>query len=607
MANNRIRTTSLDFDEIKSNLKEYLRGQQKFSDYDFEGSSLSILLDVLAYNTHINALYTNLAINEAFLDSASKRSSVVSKAKELGYVPMSPRCATAVVNVVMKDEQVVADSTIELPKYSPFTTVNASGTYTFYSQEDMIAYRNGNQYIFPNVTIKEGTVLNYQYVADGVNAAFIIPNPNIDTSTLNVIVQETAESSTYETYFVSTSMLDVDGNSLVYFLRENEAKRYVLEFGNGVVGKQLEAGNVVKITYMVGNQDLANGARAFRFTGPSPGNSIITFVTTAAVAYGGSAAEDIETIKWNAPRAFAAQNRCVTLEDYRAIVTSLYPNAGAIAVWGGESNIPPSYSDVFISIKPEYGERLSDSESDYLLNKIIGPRKVVTMHPHLVDPTYIYVALNTTFYYDPKETFRAPNDLAGLVRASILNYNDSMLSKFNGILKYSALSRVIDDSEVSIKNSITTIKLHHVIEPLYNQAVNYTINLGNPIYNSGVPEESILSNGFKELISSETVYIDDLPTEGSIIGSLRLFRYFNKQKVVLKTIGTVNYETGDILITNLAITGLTSADLRLIIKPQSNDVASVHNQIVLIPTELITVSAVVDKDADNYKFTSSRN
>lgn len=604
--NKKIQTTELDFDGIKQSLKTYLQGQSQFTDYDFEGSSLSVLLDVLSYNTHYNALYTNLAINEAFLDSASKRSSVVSKAKELGYVPQSAKCSTAVVSLIVINDQLSAPAFIEIPRYAPFTTSVDGTSYTFYTTESYIAYRVDNQYQFTNVVLKEGQPLTYQFEVTDANSSFTIPNPSIDTSTLRVIVQENAQSSTYTTYNYSSSIINVDENSQVYFLKEIENQYYQLEFGNGVIGKQLSAGNIVTVEYMVGNQDGPNGARTFQYNGQLNSNST-SYVVTTTPAYAGSAPEDIEAIKWNAPRMYAAQNRCVTLDDYKSIIYSLYPNAETVNVWGGETNNPPTYGDVYISVKPTDSDLLSDGEKEYILNDVIGPRKMVTIHPKFVDPEYLHVEVNTSFYYDQRQTPLTPQDLTLQVSTAIQNYNATYLNKFNGVLKFSALSRAIDAANPSIVSNITTLKIHRDIEPQFNQLADYTIDLGNPIYNSGVPEQSIVTSGFNALNTSQVVYIEDLPTEGTDVGTLRMFYYTGSQKTYVKNVGTVTYSKGLIQIQSIIITGVASDTFKVIVKPQSNDIASARNQIVSITTDMTSVTPVLDTSSDNYKFTSSRN
>lgn len=599
----KIQTTELDFDGIKASFKEYLRGQPTFTDYDFEGSGLSTLLDVLAYNTHYNALYLNLAVNESFLDSASKRASVVSKAKELGYVPNSGRAATALIDLLFINNNTNAPEFVELPQGTPFTATVDNQQYTFTNVDSLIAYKNDNQYLFTDVVLREGTPLEFRYeVAD--RTSYVIPNPNVDTTTIQVLVQESGQTSAFEVFSLADTILTAGPTTPIYFLKEIEGGLYEVEFGNGLVGKQLSPGNIVTIRYLVCSFDQANGARSFVYNGQLTSQP---FVTTKAPAYGGAQPESIEDIKWSAPRAYAAQNRCVTLDDYKTIVLSQYPNAQSVNVWGGEQNDPPTYGDVYISIKPVSGDTLSQSEKEFILNDVIGKRKITTVHPKIVDAAFIDVELNTTFYFNRSSTTRTPSDLALAVRQSIATYNTTNLNRFDGVLKYSNLSKVIDEADPAITSSITTLRLHREILPAFNQQTTYTINLGNPIHNAGGAEESILSSAFTVLNTPRTVYIDDVSDIRSDRGTLRMFFYSNGEKIVVRNIGYVEYSKGIIVIENLIVTGLVDPSLKLIIKPQSNDVASIRNQIVSIRPELTKVTPMVETDTNSYKFTSSRN
>ncbi len=606
MNNNRIQTTELDFDSIKNNLKNFLKGQSQFSDYDFEGSGLSVLLDVLAYNTHYNALYMNLAVNEAFLDSASKRSSVVSKAKELGYIPISAKSATAVVDVLWINDQLNAPTIAEIPAYSPFSALVDGKTYTFYSSDTKIATRSGNQYLFADIILKEGSYLEYRQVIDNTNS-IIIPNTGVDTSTIKVYVQENSQSATSEVYVLSTNIITIDETSKVYFLKENEDQTYTVEFGNGVIGQQLVNGNVVTVSYLVCNKDLPNGANTFTYTGTLPAN-VSSYVTTTTTAYGGADAESIDQIKWNAPRMYASQNRCVTVDDYKTVITSLFPGIKAISVWGGDEATPPQYGKVFISIVPEATDYLTDVQKQTIITDIINPRKVLAITPEFVDPTYIKIELNVSFYYNPRLTTRTSNDLTSIVQQTILDYDSTYLKSFGDVFKFSRLSSLIDSSEDSITSNIMTIKLHREVEPVYNITTGYTIKLGNPIYNSGVGEQSILSTGFYSSDSSEIVYIEDQPaSDGSDIGTLRLFYYSTTgTKVYLRDVGYVDYSTGQIDITQLNVTQLHETSWALVIKPQSNDVASVQNQFVEVEPTLLTITPIIDTPSKTYTFTSSR-
>ena len=459
--NRKIQTSDLDFDAIKANIKAYLEGQDTFRDYDFEGSSMSILLDILAYNTHYNALYTNLAVNESFLDSASKRSSVVSRAKEIGYIPHSATGAVAKVNIVVSNTTSTPAS-LTIPANQPFSATVDGSTYNFYNTEAAVATLSGSTYTFSDVEIKEGTPLEFKYtVADGVR--YLIPNQDVDLSTVKVRVQENASSGTFETFVRQDELLDLDGTSKVFFVKEIEGELYELEFGNNTIGKELANGNVVTITYMTTNKTEANGARVFSYQGATllGGN---TAVTTTLAATGGTDVEDIESIRYNAPRYYTAQNRAVTTEDYKATIYRAYPDAQTINVWGGEDNIPAQYGKVFLSIKPETTNALTAAQKDLIITEILKNKNVVSITPEIVDPEYINLEVTTTVYYNPNLTTRALSDIKDLVIQTIKDYNNDHLESFTGIFKYSNLSRNIDATEDSILSNITTIKLHREID-----------------------------------------------------------------------------------------------------------------------------------------------
>ena len=612
--NRKIQTSDLDFDAIKANIKAYLEGQDTFRDYDFEGSSMSILLDILAYNTHYNALYTNLAVNESFLDSASKRSSVVSRAKEIGYIPHSATGAVAKVNIVVSNTTSTPAS-LTIPANQPFSATVDGSTYNFYNTEAAVATLSGSTYTFSDIEIKEGTPLEFKYtVADGVR--YLIPNQDVDLSTVKVRVQENASSGTFETFVRQDELLDLDGTSKVFFVKEIEGELYELEFGNNTIGKELANGNVVTITYMTTNKTEANGARVFSYQGATllGGN---TAVTTTLAATGGTDVEDIESIRYNAPRYYTAQNRAVTTEDYKATIYRAYPDAQTINVWGGEDNIPAQYGKVFLSIKPETTNALTAAQKDLIITEILKNKNVVSITPEIVDPEYINLEVTTTVYYNPNLTTRALSDIKDLVIQTIKDYNNDHLESFTGIFKYSNLSRNIDATEDSILSNITTIKLHREIDVRYNSNTTYEINLGNPIYHSGVPEQSVSSHGFMIAGYDQMMYLEDFPNSDNQTGYLKMYYIENDIKNYIRNFGEINYDTGYIKMNEIEITGIDTAAspaFELIIKPQSNDVASIRNQLVQIPDNNIFVNVIADKVAQgdqagnsNYVFTSSRN
>jgi hypothetical protein len=608
MANKKINVTNLDFDTIKANLKTYLQGQSEFQDYDFEGSGMSVLLDILAYNTHYTALYNNLAINEMFLDSASKRNSIVSLSKMLGYTPRSATSAKATVTLTV-NTPVTGPSSLTLPAYTTFTTTVDGVIYTFYTTESYTVTGASTSYVFSNIVITEGKPLSFKYaVSDG--SKFIIPNVNADITTLNVRVQESSISSVYTTFTSSSNITSADSTSNVYFVKEIDDGLYEVYFGDGIIGSALENGNVVHLDYFVSNLNRPNGAKLFSYTGDVLISGSTKSITVIDPASSGNAVESIESIRFNAPKMYSAQNRAVTPEDYKAIIFSELPEAQAVSVWGGEDNVPPVYGKVFICVKPISSEILTEVQKLNLTENILSSKHVVSVIPEIVDPEYLDISLNVSVYYNERETTRTAAEIQTIVTDTIINYNNSDLQNFDGVFRFSKLSRLIDSSEPSIENNITTVTLRRQIAPRYNTNAQYNLNIINPIYTAGVAENSITSSGIIVSGSTDIHYIDD---DG--LGKLRLYKLASNgsKNIVNPNLGTVTYKTGLINITRLNITALAGSTFDIIIKPQSNDVVSALTQIARIEPSLLTVTVISDKSSNgdlrggyNYKFSSSR-
>jgi hypothetical protein len=609
----RIQVSELDFDQIKSNLKNFLKGQSQFSDYNFEGSGLSVLLDVLAYNTHYNALYTNLAVNEMFLDSASKRASVVSLAKTLGYTPSSVRSARAIVNMAISNPN-QSPSTLTLPQYSPFSTVIGNLNYTFYTISEYTIIPVNGTYTFTNVELIEGNPLSFYYtVADGQQ--YIIPNQYADISTLRVRVQESSISDTFTTFTPATSLVQLASDSNVYFIKEIEGGLYELIFGDSIISSGLTNGNIVHLDYFVSGGEVGNGAREFRYNGISLiGGSPI--ITTTDIGAGGVDIESIDSIKYNAPRLYAAQNRAVTPDDYKALIYAGYNYIQSVSVWGGEDNTPPVYGKTYICAKPYNANKLTQQQKTDILTTLLASRSVVSITPEIVDPEFLNIALEVTVYFNDRKTIRTASEIASIVTDTILAYDDSKLQRFDGVFRFSELSRLIDTSEKAIVSNITTVLMRRKVSPRYNVSAEYTLNMINPVYSAGVPEEAVSSTGFYIYGSEEIHYLED---DG--LGNIRL--YYNVASnsatgstrfIVNPSIGTIDYANGLLNIKNLNITGLADVDWEITFKPQSNDIVSAYTQIAEIARDHLTVIAIVDKTANgdlrggkNYKFTSSRN
>ena len=596
--NNKITTTELDFDNIKSNIKSFLRGQSSLSDYDFEGSGLSVLLDVLAYNTHYNALYTNLAVNESFLDSAVKRESVVSRAFELGYLPRSASAARAKVNIKLTNVSGTPD-TIVLGSLTPFTTTVNGAPYTFYNDSLYTATNVSGVYTFSDVELIEGTPLTQSYVVSD-QSRYTISNIDCDISTLTVDVLTNINSTVTTKFKKVTDILTVTSTDNVYFIKEIENGLYEIQFGNDRIGKSVNNGNVIRLSYFVTSKSNANGARIFN--SESLSNSVIS---TKLSSRGGAEAETIDEVKHNAPRFYSASNRAVTNEDYRAVIINNFPNVKAIQVWGGDEDIPPVYGKVFISIAPKDNVVLTDAEKVIIKEDILKSKKVVTITPEFVDPTYLNIALKTTIYYNPNVTTQTANTLVTQVKNNILKYNDTDLRLFDSIFRFSKLMNIIDSTDQSITSNISSFTISRRLLPKFNIIANYNFHIDNPIYSAGVPENAVTSNGFYVYGDSKIQYIRD---DG--FGNLQ--RYYldsnNNIVVVNSNQGTVTYSNGEINLVSLNITRLAQAELIFTLKLQSNDIISIREHIVRIEPLQLVVSAIAETQVvgSQYIFTPSR-
>lgn len=608
-SNKKINVTTLDFDDIKKNLKTFLSGQTEFQDYDFEGSAMSVLLDVLAYNTHYNALYNNLAINEMFLDSARKRNSVVSLSKMLGYSPRSATCAKATITLTVSAPGSGA-TTLTLPAYTPFTTTIDGASYTFYTIGSVVATSSTGTFTFRDLVITEGTPLTFN-IPVGTNTRYIIPNSAIDLNTLTVRIQDSASSSIYTTFTKAETLIGIDSTTKCFYVKEIDEGLYELTFGDGNLGKSLDTGNIVHLNYFVSSLDAPNKARQFTYGGGTLISGAAISIITTGIAANGAAAEDIDSIRFNAPRMYASQNRAVTPDDYKAIVYSQFSDAASVTCWGGEDNNPPVYGKVYICIKPKDADKLTTTQKSALIATILDQRNVVSVQPIIVDPEFINIALDVTVYYNEQATTKTASEIAAGVTNTINAYNANDLSRFDGVFRYSKLSKLIDNSDQAITNNITTVLLRRELNVRYNTSAQYILNMINPIFSSGQPEESFRSTGFYVVGSDELHYLDD---DG--VAHVRLFRFgANGIKIIVNpTLGNIDYAKGVVDIKNLHITALADIDLEISIRPLSNDVVSALTQIAQIAKDHLKVTALPDPTASgdlrggyNYTFTPSRS
>ena len=608
--NKRLKVTELDFDNIKTNLKTFLKGQNQFKDYDFEGSGMSVLLDTLAYNTHYMAFNANMVANEMFLDSASLRSSVVSHAKTLGYEVTSARAPTATLNISLSTD--AAFKTI--PAGTAFTTTVDGVNYQFVTVSAATSSNTGNNIAFDSTKVYEGTWITTKYLVDSsdVDQRFILTDPATDTSTLSVKVQTSASDTTTTSYTKATDISQLNGASTVYFLQEIESGKFEVYFGDGVVSAALSDGNIVQLQYVVTNKTAANGASSF--TSPTVIDSVTNItVTTVASASGGAEPETIDSIKLQAPLDYAAQGRAVTTSDYEVYVRKLFANTQSVSVWGGEDgsydtstgvSSTPEYGKVFISIKSTTGQNLTSVQKSNLVSAL-SPYKVASITPVIVDTETTNLILKSNVQYDSSSTTKTSTDIASLVTTTIANYNDSDLQNFNSPFRHSKLLGLIDNTDTSILNNTTTIIMGKLFTPTLSTSTSYTINFSNPLYyphsgHNATAGGIIASTGFYlGGLTNTTYYFDD---DG--MSNLRIYYLVQGVRTYFdSSAGTVDYTNGIIKINSLTMTGIANVDgttsirVRMTAVPSSYDIVPVRNQILEIDLVNTTVSASVDATA----------
>ena len=596
----RVSVTELDFDDIKTNLKTFMRNQNEFTDYDFEGSGINALLDVLAYNTHYLAMNVNMAANEMFLDSASIRSTVVSHAKTLGYTPSSARAPSATVNVTLNNFGALTTATI--PSNTVFTSTIDDVSYQFRTIAEFTATVTNGVLSFSNIPIYEGTMVKNRYVVDtkNVDQKFKLTNNRADTTTLTVKVFPDASSSSFTTFNLATDITQVGSNSNVYFLQEGDGGMFEIYFGDGIVGKAVSDNNIVVLEYIVTNKTKANGAKNFTTAATISG---ITDVTTAtvSVASGGSEPESIQSIKLNAPLDYAAQGRAVTPEDYKSIIPKVYPNTKSVQVWGGEDNSTAVFGRVYISLVPTSGS-ITASAKETIISDLKNTYTIASVTPVIVDPITTFIRLNVVFKYNSKQTTKTSETLVSNVRAALTNYDTNNLQKFDNIFRHSQVTGVIDDTDESILSNITTVQLSQFLTPTLNSTTKYEIEFNNALYNphSGHNTDGggiLSSTGFTISGDANEMFLDD---DGN--GNIRLYYFTDGTTKTYKdsTAGVVDYTSGKIELTALNITSVSSVDgaasskIRIVVTPNSTDVVAVRNQILQIDFANTTVASSED-------------
>jgi hypothetical protein len=600
MASNKLTVSDLDFDNIKTNLKTFMQGQSEFQDYDFEGSGFAVLLDVLSYNTHYLGFNANMLANEMYLDSADIRKNIVSLAKMIGYTPTSCRASSAELTVRVNDVPVTTTS-LTMDKGTVFTSSIDGTSYQYVTNQSYTIQPDSGVFSFANVNVYEGTLVTFKYTADTTDPdqSFVLQNNNIDTSTLKVTIQNSSSDSTQTVYNLATGYSDLSDTSKVYFLQEVEDGKFEVYFGDGLLGKKLSDGNIVILEYIVTNKTEGNGASAFALSGDVDGFSNVTITTTSNAA-NGSEAQTKESIRYNAPLQYTAQDRAVTSKDYETIVKSVYPNAQSVSAWGGEDDETPQYGVVKIAIKPISGSVLTTSTKETIKNQL-KKFNVVSIRPEIVDPETTTVLLTSNVKYNEQTTAKTSDTIKSNIITTLTNYNTNTLNQFDGVFRYSKIIGLIDNTDTSIISNITTLKIRKEFTPSIGTSTRYDVYYRNALYNPHSGHNSsaggiLVSTGFKIDGDTSTIFFLDDDGQGnvrrySLSGSVRT--YANS------TQGTIDYATGQVTINSLNVSvvenirGAASSVIELTVVPSSNDVVPVRDQILNIDTSnsIITVEA----------------
>ena len=619
--------SNLDFDQIKTSIRDYLKSNSKFTDYDFEGSNLSTIIDTLAYNTYITSYNANMVSNEVFIDSATLRENVVSLARNIGYLPHSKKSAVANISFSV---DVSSTSAVTLTLKSGIVALSyqtfGNESYIFSIPSDITVNVNSDGVAnFNNIKIYEGTYISQDFTVSSrnPNQKYILTNSGIDTSTIRVIVRDSQNSTIERKYTLSNSLVQVGPTSPIFFIQEIPDERYELLFGDGTFGLKLQEPNYVTVNYISGNGKSGNDISSFTFAGSLRDNNggVVTkgfsTVSTDTTSYGGKSIEDVNSIKKYASQIYASQNRAVTASDYEAIIPSIYPECESVSAYGGEDLEPPQYGKVYVSIKPENGVYLSSTIKENI-QRDLKRYSVAGIVSEVVDLKYLYIDTQTTAYYN---TNLAPscNYIKDNILNNIVDYADSTeLNRFGARFKYSKFLKVIDDSHSSITSNITTVNMRRDLRPALNIFAEYEICYGNRFHVGSEDGYNIKSSGFAVSGISGTVYLGDLPNKDLLTGSVFLFKLdaLAEPVIVKKNIGIINYKKGEIkmnpmkVLSTVVNRGAPLIEISTI--PYSNDVIGLQDLYLQLDTRFSTVTMKSDNIASgddisgsNYNVTSS--
>ena len=600
MASN-LNVSELDFDQIKTNLKNFMKSQSQFQDYDFDGSGLNVLMDILAYNTHYNAMLAHFSLNEAFLDSAQIRGNVVSRAGLLGYVPrsvLSPRATIELVVDAAASDSANLPTSLVLERGTKFTTIVDGISFTYSTLESQTAIISTSKtFTFSDLQLAEGTVrsLSYRVDNDIENQKFQISDKDADTSSLRVRVQNNQESQQYDSYRQFVTLQGVSSDTQVYHLQENSSGFYQIFFGDGVIGKKPVNDNIITLDYLVTKGTSSNGANTFSLVSAFPTLSEPTItVKTLINANGGTAPETTESIRFNAPITFQAQDRAVTAQDYTAIIQKNFANIESISTWGGEDNIIPDYGKAYISIKPLIGTALTANEKEEI-RSIVKAKNIVSINTEIVDPEFTNLELDVIFKYNPSLTSRSKSALESLVKDVVLDYNFNQLNKFDGVFRHSELLTIIDSSDPAITSTTLRPFLFKTITPSVAATNNnFNLTFAGAFFTQKGIAFNMSSTAFK--IGGVDHFFGDIEIVGSSNRTIMIYKIVNSENVVtLGNIGLINTETGIVTLNGFAPDDTTP--IRITFTPKSLDIAPKRNQIINIEAGRILTTGAIDNIA----------
>lgn len=594
----RLDVSEMDFDAIKSNLISVFSENDVLKDTNFAGSAANTMLDALVYVTHFNALNANMALNETFLDSAQIRESVVSHAKLLGYIPRSSFAPVAFIDVTVNNPVNVTNIDgdfipMTMTKGTQFSSLISGKTFTFVTDQSYTITRNTEgKYKFENVRILQGAYKTTEYVFDDdSDERFVIPFQNAVTSSLTVTVKQSRVSEESEVFEPAPNITGITDESNVYFLQEGRDGLYEVYFGDGIIGKKPENGNIIQLEYIVTDNDEANGATLFSLSDTIQGNSDAT-IDLRSKAVGGSEREDIDSIKFNAPLGYAAQNRAVTPDDYKSIVLNAYPNIDAISVWGGEDNDPPDFGKVFLSIKPKDAETLSFEDKQLIIGQYLKPKNVVSITPEIVDPTYTFIFLEVFFKYNPNLTSDSATELAIKVRDSLKSYNDNELKRFDGVFRHSNVLATIDAADASIISSTARVFMKKRFVPVVGVETKYVLAFSSPIYTTQSNEVVIESTEFTFLGQPCTLR-DRINEDGT--RRVQIVRGAGaNEAIIVNDAGFIDEARGIVELTAFAPSSFEGSYIEITASPESNDLAPKRNELLSILTDETEISGEVD-------------